>query len=262
MTYMKKRLLVPLGLMALILTTSLLFSCSDTDDGAPTKGYKVVAELPHDPGNFTQGLVIADGFLYEGTGKNGESRLMRIDMKTGKVLKQAKLVDALFGEGVVVHKGLIYQLTWHKQRCIVFDQKTMIRKKQFKYQGQGWGITTDGTDFFMSSGSDEISVRDPETFEVKRTIKVVDGEESVYELNELEYIDGEIWANIWQQDRIARIDPATGKVNSWIDFTGLKDKLGNTAKAGVLNGIAIDPVTKNIWITGKNWDKLFHIEVD
>lgn len=262
MTFMKKKLLAPLGLIAVLGAISLFNCCSNEAEGAPTRGYKVVAELPHDPVNFTQGLMIADGFLYEGTGKTGESRLMRIDMKTGKMLKQAKLDNALFGEGVVVHKGLIYQLTWHKQRCIVFDQKTMIRKKKFKYQGQGWGITTDGTDFFMSNGSDEISIRDPETFEIKKTIKIVDGEESIYDLNELEYIAGEIWANIWQQDRIARIDPATGKVNSWVDCSGLKDKLGNTATAGVLNGIAIDPVTKNIWITGKNWDKLFHIEVD
>ncbi len=262
MTLAKKKVLLALSLtLCVSLYASCCVSCSDKTEGAPTNGHKVIGELAHNPDNFTQGLVIADGFLFEGTGKKGQSRLMKIDLATGKVLKEAKLTDSFFGEGIVVLGDFIYQLTWHAHKTIVFDRKTLRRKKHFKYKGEGWGITTDGKELIMSNGTDEITFRDPD-FKELRKISVKDGDESIRELNELEYINGEIWANIWQQDRIARIDPKTGKINSWVDCAGLRDKLSDKSAAGVLNGIAYDASSKKIWITGKNWDKIFQIEVD
>ncbi|MFT7618142.1 MAG: glutamine cyclotransferase [Planctomycetota bacterium] len=248
--------------MVLGLSLFMCTSCGDGFEAAPTSVCKAIAELPYDPANFTQGFLVADGHFYAGTGQRGASRLIRIDMKTGKTIKEAKLANQLFGEGIVVHDGMIYQLTWKSQKCVAFDLKNMIRRnKQFTYRGEGWGITSNGKEFFMSNGTHEIVVRNPEDFKEVRRFSVTESTESIRELNELEYINGELWANIWQQDRIARIDPETGKIKSWVDCKSLRDKLENP-DAGVLNGIAYDPIGKKIWVTGKNWDKMFQIEVD
>lgn len=236
-------------------------SCSNNPETAPSSQCKVISEKAHAPTNYTQGFLIHDGFLYEGTGQRGESRLQRIDMETGKVLKEAKLSKALFGEGIVIHNDMIYQLTWKSMKCIVFDVKHMIRRKHFQYKGEGWGLTSNGKEFFMSNGSDELTVRNPEDFKEIRRISVTEFGVPVKNLNELEYINGEIWANVWQTDRIARIDPSSGEIKSWVDCSSLREKLNNE-DAEVLNGIAYDSKNKKIWVTGKHWDKMFEIEVN
>ena len=238
---------------------SLLVSCGGGDDGAVVKEVKIEEERPHNPENFTQGFLFHDGFLYEGTGQRGASRIQKIDPETGKVVKEAKLAQQLFGEGICIFDGSIYQLTWKAEKGIIFDLKTMRRRGQFKYLGEGWGLTTDGTHAIMSNGTSTITFRDPKTFKVVRSITVKDGEKEVPELNELEYIDGVIWANVWQKDRIVCIAPDTGVVKYWIDCKPLRDRLGNRDDADSLNGIAFDAATKSVWVTGKNWDRMFRI---
>jgi glutamine cyclotransferase len=228
---------------------------------APVWGYEVVAEYPHDPEAYTQGLVIVDGVLYEGTGLEGRSSLRRVDLETGEVLQRTEIDDEHFGEGVAVVGDRIYQLTWQTGTCFVYDRETFEPIETFTYETEGWGLTTDGKRLVMSDGTDRIVFRDPETFEETGHIDVRDGDVPVPYLNELEFIDGEIWANVYTTDWIARIDPATGNVTGWIDLTGLLDLPPGSAPVDVLNGIAQDPDTGRIYVTGKLWPTLFEIEL-
>jgi glutamine cyclotransferase len=229
---------------------------------APVSGYRVVAEFPHDPRAFTQGLVYVDGVLYEGTGLYGESTLRRVDLDTGDVLQAVGLSEEYFGEGIAVLGDRIYQLTWQNGVCVVYDRETFEVVEAFSYPTEGWGLTTDGERLIMSDGTNRLFVRDPETFAEVDTIDVYDGARSVWNLNELEVIDDEIWANIWQTHRIARIDPETGQVTGWIDLTGLlSEQDRGRHRVDVLNGIAHDPETDRLFVTGKLWPKLFEIEL-
>jgi len=229
---------------------------------APVWGYRVVAEYPHDPDAYTQGLVINDGVLYEGTGLEGRSTLRRVDLESGDVRQSLSLDAEHFGEGVAVVGDRIYQLTWVTGTCFVYDRETFELERTFSYDTEGWGLTTDDTQLIMSDGTNRIVYRDPETFEETRHIDVMDGEVPVPYLNELEYIDGEIWANVYTTDWIARIDPADGTVTGWIDLTGLLDPEDLPAQGvDVLNGIAHDPATDRIFVTGKLWPTLFEIEL-
>ncbi|MFN8593567.1 MAG: glutaminyl-peptide cyclotransferase [Thermomicrobiales bacterium] len=252
-------------LLAVLLLAPMLVQAQGTPvatTSAPVYGYRVLAEYPHDPDAFTQGLEYIDGTLYEGTGLNGQSTLRRVDLETGKVLQGVTLNEQLFGEGIAVVDDHIYQLTWKNLIAIQFDRDTFEPIQTFRNPVEGWGLTYDGERLIASDGTNRLYFRDPETFAELGSIDVYDGETPVTELNELEYIDGEIWANIWQADRIARIDPASGKVNSWVDLTGLlsrKDRRG--AEVDVLNGIAYDADGGRIFVTGKLWPKLFVIEV-
>ena len=227
-----------------------------------TFGYRVVSEYPHDRRAFTQGLVYLDGVLYEGTGLNGQSTLRRVDLETGEVLQAVGLSEEYFGEGIAVLGDRIYQLTWKNGVCVVFDRETFELQEAFTYETGGWGLTTDGERLIMSDGTNRLFVRDPETFAELDTIDVYDGVRAIWNLNELEVVDGEIWANVWQTDLIARIDPATGQVTGWIDLTGLlSEKERERHPVDVLNGIAYDPETDRLFVTGKLWPKLFEIEV-
>jgi glutaminyl-peptide cyclotransferase len=227
-----------------------------------TFGYRVVSEYPHDRRAFTEGLVYVDGVLYEGTGLNGESTLRRVDLKTGKVLQAIGLSEEYFGEGIAVLGDRIYQLTWKNGVCVVFDRETFELQDALTYQTEGWGLTTDGERLIMSDGTNRLFIRDPETFAELDTIDVYDGMHAVWNLNELEIVDGEIWANVWQTDRIARIDPETGQVTGWIDLTGLLSESDRDRHpVDVLNGIAYDPESDRLFVTGKLWPKLFEIEV-
>lgn len=229
---------------------------------APVWGFRVVAEYPHDPEAYTQGLVIDDGVLYEGTGIEGRSSLRRVDLESGEVLQSRSLDDEHFGEGVAIMGDRIYQLTWLSGTCFVYDRETFALRETFSYETEGWGLTHNGTHLIMSDGSNRLVFRDPETFAETGHVDVMDGDVPVSYLNELEYIDGEVWANVYQTDRIARIDPASGQVTGWIDLTGLltpEDRLGRTVD--VLNGIAHDPATGQIYVTGKLWPTLFEIEL-
>ena len=227
-----------------------------------TFGYRVIAEYPHDRHAFTQGLVYVDGVLYEGTGLNGQSTLRRVDLETGEVLQAFGLSEEYFGEGIAVLGDRIYQLTWKNGVCVVFDRESFEFKEAFTYETEGWGLTTDGERLIMSDGTNRLFIRDPETFAELDTIDVYDGVRAIWNLNELEVVDGEIWANVWQTDLIARIDPATGQVTGWIDLTGLlSEKDRERRPVDVLNGISYDSETGRLFVTGKLWPKLFEIEV-
>jgi len=229
---------------------------------APVLGYQVVNGYPHDRDAFTQGLVYLDGVLYEGTGLEGESTLRQVDLDTGEVLQSRALDEEHFGEGIAVVGDRIYQLTWRTGICFVYDRETFDLLATFSYPTEGWGLTTDGERLIMSDGSSRLTFRDPATFEEIGHVDVRDGGMEVDALNELEYVDGEVWANVYTTDYVVRIDPGTGSVTSWIDLTGLlsdEDRAGE--EVNVLNGIAHDPASDRVFVTGKLWPRLFEIEV-
>lgn len=221
--------------------------------------YAVQRVFPHDPGNYTQGLQYTDGLLWEGTGQHGESRLLRTDLETGRSEVVARLPRSEFGEGITLLGDKIYQLTWTSNRAHVYDAATGKLTGGFTYPGQGWGLTTDGRSLYMSDGSDRIRVLDPATFERERNIAVTLSGEPVRLLNELEWIDGKIWANVYTTDKIVIIDPRTGIVEGVVDLTGLLPAQDVTPSTDVLNGIAYDADGKRIFVTGKYWNKLFQI---
>jgi glutamine cyclotransferase len=223
-------------------------------------GFKVVAVYPHDPNAFTQGLAIAGGQLYEGTGLYGQSTIRKVDLTTGRVEKQRPINTMYFGEGIAILDGRLYQLTWQNGIGIVYDLATFSQQRTFQYAGEGWGLTQDGKQLILSDGSAKLRFLDPQTFATVREIDVRDHGQPVTKLNELEYVDGEIWSNVWYDDRIARISPATGEVLGWIDLAALYPKSARSSEA-VLNGIAYDAAAKRLFVTGKNWPQLYEIEI-
>jgi len=223
-------------------------------------GFKVVAVYPHDPNAFTQGLAIAGGQLYEGTGLYGQSTIRKVDLATGRVEKQRSINATYFGEGIAILDGHLYELTWQHGVGLVYDLATFTQQRTFQYTGEGWGLTQDGKQLILSDGSAKLRFLDPETFAVVREIEVRDHGQPVTKLNELEYIDGEIWSNVWYDDRIARISPTTGEVLGWIDLAALYPKSARSSEA-VLNGIAYDAAAKRLFVTGKNWPQLYEIEI-
>ena len=227
--------------------------------GVPIHGYEIVQTLPHDPDAFTQGLVYADGVFYEGTGGYGASRLRIVEPATGRVLRERRLPAVYFGEGIALLAGKIYQLTWRAGRGFVYAADTLEPLGEFRYEDEGWGLTTDGRLLIMSDGTARLRFLDPVTFEVRRAIEVrtPDGN-PVAQLNELEYVNGEIYANVWQRDVVARIDPATGRLLGWIDLAGL---LPAGERGDVLNGIAYDAAGGRLFVTGKLWPRLFEIRL-
>jgi len=227
----------------------------------PKYGYEVVNTWPHDTDAYTQGLVFNDGKLLESTGRAGRSSLRQVELETGKVLKKVDVPNPYFAEGVTLLKGKIYQLTWQHQLGFIYDSWTFEKIGQFNYQGEGWGLTNDRKSLILSDGSNRIRFLDPDNFQVRKTIAVVDGGHAVNEINELEYVQGEIYANIWHDDRIARIDPETGQVLGWIDLAGLLSRSEAGDEEAVLNGIAYDETSGRLFVTGKLWPKLFEIRL-
>ncbi len=227
----------------------------------PVYGYKIVNTYPHDSGAFTQGLVFDNGFLYEGTGRWGQSSLRQVELQTGKVLRLLKLPPRVFGEGIALYKNRIIQATWKSQLAFVFDKNSFKFLKAFRYPTEGWGLTHDGQYLIMSDGTPVLRFYDPETFQEIRRLEVRDAKGPVSMLNELELVNGEIYANVWQTDRIARIDPSTGRILGWIDLRGLLSAAERTEAVDVLNGIAYDAANKRLFVTGKLWPKLFEIEL-
>ena len=227
----------------------------------PVYTYEVVNEYPHDPAAFTQGLQFVDGVLYEGTGLRGRSSLRKVDLETGEVLQQIDLDREYFGEGIDVIGDRIYQLTWQNKVAFVYDRETFAEVGRFDYSTEGWGLTFDGTDLIMSDGTATLYRRNPETFAVIDRVQVQAGDDLVPLLNELEYVNGEVYANVWQTNKIARIDPTTGQVVGWVDLTGLLDKSTITDPVDVLNGIAYDAETDRLFVTGKLWPTLFEINL-
>ena len=230
-------------------------------DGPTEYTFEVVRQFPHDPRAFTQGFTYNDGFFYEGTGRTGQSSLRQVNPENGHVVRKVDLAPDLFGEGITVLGNEVLQLTWLSHIGFVYDLRDFHLLRTFQYAGEGWGLTTDGHDLFMTDGSAEIRVLDASTFSEKRRIKVRESGKPVDQLNELEFIEGEIYANIWHSDRIARISPETGKVVGWIDLTGLLGPFYQRQAEEVLNGIAYDPTGKRLFVTGKLWPKIFEIRV-
>jgi glutaminyl-peptide cyclotransferase len=227
-----------------------------------TYTYEVVNSWPHDTGAFTQGLVFYDDALLESTGHYGQSKLRRIEIKTGKVTQSVDIAPDYFAEGITIFNGKIYQLTWTTHKGFIYDLKTFKRRGEFAIEGEGWGLTNDDHLLIQSDGSSTLRFLDPDTFKTVKTVNVLDNGVPVTELNELEYIKGEIYANIWKSDRIARIDPATGHVLAWIDLSGLLTPDERTRPGeDVLNGIAWDDKDGRLFVTGKRWPRLFEIKL-
>ena len=224
-------------------------------------GFRVVAEYPHDASAFTQGLVFTDGRLYEGTGKKGESSLRRVELKTGRIEQIVPLDSALFGEGITILDGKVFQLTWQNRLGIIYDQKTFDSLGTFRYTGEGWGLTHDGKRLILSDGTSTIRFLDTKTFEVVKRLKVRASNGPVDQLNELEFRKGEILANVWHTNRIARISPESGEVLGWIDLARLYPERLRQNREDVLNGIAYDEANDRLFVTGKNWPKIYEIEV-
>ncbi|MFZ0826970.1 MAG: glutaminyl-peptide cyclotransferase [Verrucomicrobiia bacterium] len=230
--------------------------------GTPVYTYRVVSTWPHDRDAFTQGLVCVNGGLLESTGLYGRSSLRRVDLLTGRVLQQVTVPPEYFAEGLTALRGKLYQLSWQNQTGFVYDQATFRRQQEFSYAGEGWGLATDGQSLILSDGTDRIRFLNPATFAVERTISVSDHGRPVGRLNELEYVKGEIFANVWQTDFVVRINPATGAVTGWIDFSGLLSPADRDASTDVLNGIAWDAAGDRLFITGKFWPKLFEVRLE
>jgi len=229
---------------------------------APVTSFKVVATFPHDPAAFTQGLVVAGGEFYESTGLNGESSLRRVEITTGKVLQESKVPKEYFAEGLALVGDELLQLTWQHHRGFVYDRKTFAQKRTFAYKGEGWGLAYDAAGgLVMSDGSDTLTFLDARTQAVVTTLRVQDAGRPVPDLNELEWINGEIWANVWTTDRVARISPVTGDVKAWVDLSSLWPRQERQPPADVLNGIAYDQATRRIFVTGKKWPRVYQIAV-
>ena len=231
------------------------------EEGPPVYGYKVIRVFPHDPKAYTQGLVFHRGVLYEGTGLEGKSSLRQVELKTGKIIRRHRLPDTWFGEGVALWRDQLIQLTWKNRIGLIYDRHSFRLLKTFSYATEGWGLTHDGSQLIMSDGTDRLYFIDPQTLKEKRRVQVQDRGFPVRWLNELEYIKGEIFANVYMTDWIVRIAPETGQVTGWIDLRGLLPESDRTRGAEVLNGIAYDAEGERMFVTGKFWPKLYEIKL-
>nr|WP_202412888.1 glutaminyl-peptide cyclotransferase [Duganella lactea] len=228
----------------------------------PTYDFKVVHSYPHDPQAFTQGLLYRDGFLYESTGLNGKSSIRKVDLATGKVLQSQNIPPQYFGEGMTASGDTLVSITWQSQTGFVFDLKTFEMKSQFAYPGEGWGLASNGKELVLSDGSATLRFLDPATFLEVRRVKVTADGIAVDQLNELEVVEGEIFANIWHTNTIARIDQRTGKITGWIDFGKLYPDAGKGPNGeNVMNGIAYDAEKKRLFVTGKLWPKIYEVKI-
>jgi glutamine cyclotransferase len=262
-------------LVGLLLLAGAALACSSseskhpllTPSPSPTPaavsyyGYEVVNAYPHDPGAWTEGLVYADGFLYESTGLKGHSSLRKVELETGEVLQKVDLAAPYYGEGITICNQKIVQLTWQQHVGFIYDKESFALLREFDYPTEGWGITYDGQRLIMSDGTSTLHFLDPETFKEIGSVQVFDDSGPVDNLNELEYVNGEIYANVWLTDRIAMIDPRTGRVLGWIDLTGLLSAADLSQPVNVLNGIAYDAEHNRLFVTGKLWAKLFEIKL-
>ena len=244
-------LLVPAALIAF----RLVGSSSLTTEYS----FEIVNTYPHDQNAFCQGLDFDGETLFESTGKYGQSTVRRVNLETGEVETQLQLDERLFGEGLTLFEDRMLQLTWRRGLGYVYDAKTLKPLSTFQYNGEGWGLTHDGDNLIMSDGSDRLRFLDPDSFTLIKTIRVKDGDRSIRRLNELEFVKGQILANVWQTNRIAMIAPETGKVTGWINLSGLlSNRLG---REDVLNGIAYEETSDRLFVTGKNWPQLFEIKL-
>lgn len=232
-----------------------------TGPQAPVAAVQQVKSYPHDPKAFTQGLVWHRGALYESTGRNGESSLRRVNLETGEVLRRVDLAREYFAEGLAALDDRLYQLTWQHGMGFVYDLESFAPVDTFAYVGEGWGLTTDGQSLILSDGSSALRFIDPRTYQVTKTIDVRDGDRYINDLNELEWVKGEVWANVWHSDLIARIDPGTGVVKGWLDVAQLLPGEAARDPEAVPNGIAYDDEGDRLFVTGKLWPVLYEIRI-
>ncbi len=248
-----------------MLVVALAFGCSRTTDPVtetlPVYGFEVVASFPHDTRAFTQGLQFFDGHLYESTGLRGQSSLRKVEKTTGRVLRRVNLPTPYFGEGIAIVSNRIIMLTWQEQTGFIFDRETFARIGAFSYSGEGWGLAYDGERLIMSDGTPRLRFLDPDDLTVIGEQDITAAGEPLHRINELAWIEGELWANIFETERIARIDVERGVVTSWVDLTGLLKPEYVTGRVDVLNGIAYDPDTQRVFVTGKWWPRLFEIRL-
>lgn len=230
-----------------------------SDVSPSTLKASVISIFEHNSTSFTQGLEFNNGILFESTGLNGKSKIAQVELKSGKILKEIGLDGTYFGEGITIFNDKIYQLTWQNQKCFIYDKNSLQIIKDINYSGEGWGLCNDGESIIMSNGTEQLTFRNPETFQVEKTIEVYDQVGPRIRLNELEYINGKIYANVWMLDLILEIDPKTGKVLAEIDCSDVVSV--GQGNGEVLNGIAYNSISKKIYLTGKNWNKLVEIEI-
>jgi glutamine cyclotransferase len=248
--------------LCLLFAAVFVALCANAQHSDHRDGYQIVHAYPHDPEAFTQGLVFADGHLYESTGRNGKSSIRVVDLSTGRVLQHYDLAAKYFGEGLTSWGNDLIQLTWKAELGFVYDRSSFAWKRTFHYGGEGWGLTHDDKQLILSDGTSILRFLDPQSFSETKRISVTDEKgHPLFNINELEYIRGEIYANIWQTDQIVRISPRTGKVLGWIDLSGLMDKSELAGPDAVLNGIAYDSKRDRLFVTGKLWPKLFEIKM-
>jgi glutamine cyclotransferase len=240
---------------------TVTYSQDKAQETIPTYSYRIVNIYPHDKDAFTQGLVFENGILYESTGRFGYSSLRKVELNTGAVIEIHDLPPEYFGEGITIFNDKIFQLTWQSYTGFIYDKENFLLLENFYYSTEGWGITNDGKHFIFSDGTATLHFLDPETYQEMKQIEVKAENGPVLNLNELEYIDGEIFANVLPTDRIARIDPETGNVLGWINLNGLLGAGQYNTQANILNGIAYDQEKKRLFVTGKFWPKLFEIKL-
>ncbi len=263
---MEMRLTRPRLAVAFLFTALGPFLFSQSPRPIPVKRpseytFKIVRAFPHDRAAFTQGLAYRDGFLYEGTGLHGQSSLRKVRLETGEVVQQVDLAPEFFGEGIALFENEVVQLTWQSHAGFVYNLSDFRLLRRFSYSGEGWGLTMNGREIFMSDGTSKIRVLDAGTLVEKRRFRVHDGTIPITQLNELEFVEGEIFANVWQTNRIARISPQSGRVVGWIDLKGLLSPIYRLEPGAVLNGIAYDPDHKRLFVTGKLWPSIFEIRL-
>lgn len=250
----------PSGLVvALTLGGGIAVACAGARGETVPPPFEVVAEFPHDTAAYTQGLVWDNGTVLESTGRYGQSELRRVELATGKVLQSVPLAGNRFGEGLARVGDRLYLLTWESKVGYVFDARTLAPVDSFTYEGEGWGLATDGASLFMSDGSDSLRVLDPRTRRVTRIVKVRQDGSPLSKLNELEYVNGELYANVYESDWVARIDPASGAVQEMIDLAELFPKARRTARMDVMNGIAVGPTPGTFLLTGKLWPTMYQV---
>ncbi len=252
-----------LGLIAFIIGRNYLKPqrtiSSIPDTLTPKMTFEAINEFPHDPDAFTQGLIYLDGYFYESTGLYGHSSLRKVEIESGEILQQIELSSEYFAEGLTYWEGHLVQLTWRENTGFVYDLQDFLFLEQFSYPTEGWGLTHDGERLIMSDGSSDLFFLDPESFQVIDQVRVTNNGQEVVRINELEFVLGEVFANLWQTETIIRIDPQTGEVLGEIDLSGILPESERTAQTDVLNGIAYDPETDRLFITGKFWPKVFEI---
>lgn len=249
-------------LLALVGCLSASANLIGQGGSVPVYGYRIVNTYPHDPLAFTQGLIYRDGFLFESTGLQGRSSLRKIRLETGEIVQEQKVDSQYFAEGLTEWRGRLVQLTWQSNVAFVYDLTTFTLQRTFRYAGEGWGLTHDDSRLILSDGTDRLRFIDPATFEPRGQISVRANGLAVRDLNELEYVHGEIFANVWHTDRIARISPESGRVLGWIDMSGVLPRNVQLSSEAVLNGIAFDSQRDRLFVTGKLWPVLFEIQLE